>query len=286
MIEPVVSIIMGTYNPDIPQLMSAVDSIIKQSLKSWELLIVDDGSTENISEIIRISKLDERIIYLREDSNAGLAHALNRTIKKAKGKYIARMDDDDISLPDRLKAEVDFLESHSEYDWVGCVADLFDNNGIWGKASRPQIPTSYSFLHSSPFIHPSVMFRRNVLISYGGYNESNIASRCEDYELFMRLYALGKRGYNIQNSYFQYREDECRLQRRMIYCCNEMLIRIHGFNSLKILSWKTVPYILKPLMVGIASFFPVFSQKIRTSGSTGDHKIERSNKRSKATNVL
>ena len=273
--KPVISIIMGTYNPEIAHLSRAVQSLTDQSFRNWELFIVDDGSDDNLSsEIRKAAETDERIRFIRESSNTGLAHALNRAIRKARGKYIARMDDDDISLPDRLQEEMDFLDTHPEFDWVGCAADLFDDTGVWGKASRPEKPVCLSFLHSSPFIHPSVMFRKSVLTDAGGYCEEKAAARCEDYELFMRLYASGKRGYNLQKTLFQYREDSLLLRRSLKYCCCEMLIRMRGFRAMHILSWKTVPYVFKPVLAGAVSLFPMTAQRIRLNRNTGDHRLE------------
>ncbi len=267
---------MGTYDPDIEDFKTAVSSIQNQSYRNWEFLIVDDGSEAEIYQKIKaVCKEDPRIRLFHLKANKGLAHALNFGIKKAKGTYIARMDDDDVSLPERLKKEVEFLEKNEKYDWVGCGADLFDKMGIWGSASRPKEPDRYSFLHSSPFIHPSVLFRRKAIADCGGYNEGLFASRCEDYELFMRLYACGSRGYNIQEVLFQYREDSKKLHRSMKYCFYEMQIRRKGFSAMKILSWKTFPFVFKPLAVGMASFCPQISQKLRIKKNKGDWSIEK-----------
>ena len=272
--QPMVSIIMGTYNPQISYFSMAIDSLINQSFKLWELLLIDDGSDDkHFSEIQAISQKDPRIICIRESVNHGLAYALNKGMRLARGKYIARMDDDDVSYPRRLRDEIDFLEHNSEYDWVGCEADLFDENGIWGKASRPENPSARSFLHSSPFIHPSVMFRKDVLLASGGYKEDRWSVRCEDYGLFMRLYAEGHKGYNLQSILFQYRDDPSALRRSMRYCYYEMRMRLQGFSEMGILSLTTFPYVFKPILVGIAAIFPGIAQRIRINRKTGDHKI-------------
>ena len=271
-----VSIIMGTYNPDIMLLDKSIRSIINQTFSSWELLLYDDGSEDTIADEIRkLSGADPRIRYIRGKSNKGLAHALNRMISQSTGKYVARMDDDDISLPDRISEQVEFLEHHQEYDWVGCEADLIDDTGVWGMAVRPEKPDAFSFLHSSPFIHPSVLFRKEVLIETGGYCDNAMTQRCEDYELFMRLYAEGYRGYNLKKTLFQYRDDSKRLNRSMKYCIKELRVRMIGFKRLGILSINTVPYLLKPVFVGMISIMPGTAQRIRLRRNTGDKKIER-----------
>lgn len=272
MSTPQISVIMGTYNPCMDELNRAVRSIISQTFKSWELLICDDGSTREVyAKIKKLEKLDNRIKCIRCDKNEGLSAALNRCIDNATGKYLARMDDDDISIPDRLIKQYEFLEMNDTYDWVGCEADLFDDDSVWGRASRPEKPDCNSFLHSSPFIHPSVMFRSSVFSDNTRYSVSKITSRCEDYELFMRLYGMGYRGYNLKEVLLQYKEDGKRLKRSMKYCFYEMLVRIQGYRRLRILQLRNIPYVLKPIAVGVIAQFPEFAQKIRTDRTEGDH---------------
>lgn len=269
---------MGTYNPQKDKIRSAIESIRNQTISSWELLICDDGSDETkYREIQKLCRMDARIKCFRYNKNQGLAHALNECLRYAEGTYIARMDDDDVSLQKRLEKQADFLDNHSEYAWVGCAAELFDNTGIWGEASRPEVPERSDFLHSSPFVHPSVMFRKTILMD--GYCENKFTSRCEDYELFMRLYSKGWKGYNLQEILFQYREDSRYLKRAMKYCVYEMIIRIQGFRKLGLLSVRNIPYVIKPILVGIISKWPSVAQKIRTIGMVGDHVVKSNEKR-------
>ena len=269
---PKISVIMSTFNPKELELRRSVQSIIDQSYSFWELLIYDDGSDSEGREIIeQIAKLDKRIRYLRGDSNRGIAVGLNECIKVSKGEYIARMDDDDVCMPRRFERQLEFLQMHDNYQWVGVLADLFDESGVWGRADRPERPVPKHFFHSSPFIHPSVMFRRDVLLAIGGYSVSKATSRCEDYELFMRLYAQGYKGYNLQEVLFQYQEESAVLRRSWKYCYYEALIRLCGFNQLEILSIKTLPYVLKPMAVRTLALFPRLAQKIRVKRNKGDH---------------
>lgn len=269
---PQISVIMGTYNPCMDDLSRAVRSIVNQTFESWELIICDDGSEQDVYlKIKELEKLDNRIKCIRCKQNEGLAAALNKCINIASGKYLARMDDDDISLPDRFLKQYEFLEMNDTYDWVGCEADLFDSNSIWGRASRPELPDSNSFLHSSPFVHPSVMFRSSVFSGNTRYSVSKITARCEDYELFMRLYSIGCRGYNLQEVLLQYKEDGKVLKRSMKYCFYEMLVRIQGYRRLRILRLRNMPYVFKPIAVGLLAQFPEFAQKIRTDRAEGDH---------------
>ena len=153
--NPVVSVVMGTYEPDLSELSAAVRSIRMQTLSSWELLICDDGSTEETyRNIKKLAACDPRIRVSRNSKNRGLAYALNRSILHAGGEFIARMDADDISRPERFMKQVKFLRENPEYMWVSSAADLFEGKRVWGSAYRPEMPDARSFLHSSPYIHP------------------------------------------------------------------------------------------------------------------------------------
>lgn len=249
-----ISVIMGVYNPkEISRLQKAVDSVILQTFGEWELILCNDGSERKYRTVLEeIAASDERIVLIHNDKNHGLGYALNRCLEAAKGSYIARMDDDDISVPDRLRREYIFLENHPEYQWVGSNAELYDENGIWGTECMPKIPWERDFLKYSPYIHPSVMFRREVLQEAGGYSQEESVRRCEDYELFMRLHAQGARGYNLQESLLLYREDaDSYLRRTMKSRIQETKLRYRGFQSLGILSAGTIPCLLRPVAAGL-----------------------------------
>lgn len=251
-----ISVIMGVFNPaDKAQFYRAVRSIIQQSFTQWEMILYDDGSGKRYVQTIReAAALDERIRYVRSEKNHGLAYALNECIKRSRGKYIARMDADDISKPERLKKLYDFLESHPKYQWAGSNSELIDERGVWGIGERKEIPDKKDFLPFSPYIHPAVVFRKAVLVENQGYKVSEATRRCEDYELFMRLHEKGYQGYNLQEPLLQYREDyEAYKKRRYKYYIRETRIRFEGFRKLGILKAQTLPYVVKPLIVGLIS---------------------------------
>lgn len=162
--EKQVSVIMGVYNQwNREALQKAVKSILNQTLTDFEFIIYDDGSDPEVAGYIReLEKLDERIVLIGKEENHGLAFSLNMCIGAAKGKYIARMDADDIALPERLQVQYDFMEQHKEYAWCGCNTRLFDENGIWGERKMPELPSDKDYLPFSPFIHPTVMYRRKL----------------------------------------------------------------------------------------------------------------------------
>lgn len=195
---PNVSIIMGVYNcKNYNLLRKSVESILQQTYKDYEFIICNDGSTNNtLEELKKIAQSDSRIKIISYEKNRGLNHALNECLAVSQGKYIARQDDDDVSKPERLKKQVQFLDENREYAIVGTCADVFDNNGIWGEYTVPEKPQKGDFLWNSPFMHPTTMMRKAELL-WGGYREAKETRRCEDYDLFMNLYAKGYRGYNI-----------------------------------------------------------------------------------------
>ena len=142
-----------------------------QSFNDFEFLIYDDGSDEECRRFIEeIGQLDSRIRILRGEENRGIAYGLNACIRAAKGAYLARMDGDDISLPHRLEVQKAFLDVNPEFDYVGSAAALLEGEKLWGMRRLADIPQKEDFLSFSPYIHPSVMFRREIFEKYGLYN--------------------------------------------------------------------------------------------------------------------
>lgn len=110
------------------------------------------------------------------------------------------------SALDRLEKEVMFLDAKQEYSIVGTLEDVFDNNGVWGKYTVPEKPMKNDFYWNSPFIHPTIMIRKNAYETVNGYRISQETRRCEDIDLFMMMYVAGFKGYNIQEKLYSYRK--------------------------------------------------------------------------------
>ena len=184
---PSVSIVMPVYNAE-PYVGEAIRSMLGQRHADFECIVIDDGSTDGTDAVIR-GFTDPRIRYLRNDGNRGLVYTLNRGVQEARGRYIARMDGDDISLPERLERQVAYLDGHPEVDLVATVVKLVDAAGnpmgYW-KEDREHV-TGQSILDFLPvnncIAHPSVMVRAEVLKAFG-YLDSQ--RQAEDYDLWLR----------------------------------------------------------------------------------------------------
>lgn len=261
---PTISVIMGVYNCKNYEILKAsVMSIVSQTYKDWEFIICDDGSTNNTMGMLsEIAKIDERIKIIGYKENKGLANALNTCIQEAMGEYIARQDDDDVSLPDRFEKQIAFLKNNNEYSMVGTLANVFDENGIWGKYKLDELVTQKSFLWNSPFLHPSLIIKKKDIVKVGGYRIAKETRRCEDYDLWMRMYAQGMKGYNLQEVLFNYRivNDPNKKYRPIKYRIDEAIVRFKGYKAMGILL-KGFPYIFKPIVIGMIPQF-IFS-KIR-----------------------
>lgn len=254
---PKISVIMGVYNcKNYNSLEKSVKSIINQTYKNWEFIICNDGSTNNTLQMLSyIAALDKRIKIISYKDNRGLASALNYCLQFASGEFIARQDDDeDVSTPDRFEKQLKFLIQNKEYDFVGSNCTVFDNNGIYGKLKVPEKVNKENFLWNSPFAHPTVIFTKKSLQYVKGYRIAEETKRCEDYDLFMRMYAKGLKGYNIQEDLYSYKSiiDKNKKYRPMKDRIDEAIVRYKGFKAMGILL-KGIPFIVKPILIGLIS---------------------------------
>lgn len=125
-----VTVLMSMYKTPLEQLKEAVESILNQSFRDFEFLIIDDGASQESIDLV-MSYNDDRINLVRNKQNIGLEKSLNKGLRIAKGKYIVRMDTDDISYPDRIEKQIQFIKQHEEYSIIGSKAAFFDQNGIY-----------------------------------------------------------------------------------------------------------------------------------------------------------
>ena len=200
--SPVVSILMPVYKTA-PFLREAMDSILSQSFTDYELIVLDDCSPDNAEEILD-SYTDSRIVRYKGEKNVGLSNILNIGIGMAQGKYIARMDSDDLSLPDRLQIQVDYLESHPEIDLVSVGMQLFGaKEEIWLREPNPEKVKIIALFHS-PILHASSMWRRERFEENGLlFRQEMVPS--EDYDLWTRALVKGLRLMNLRQVLYKYR---------------------------------------------------------------------------------
>lgn len=252
MVNPKVSIIMGVLNAE-KRVIDSVKSIQNQSFENFEFIICDDGSSDNTVKILKnIAKKDKRIIVIENENNIGLARTLNKCIDIAKGEYIARMDDDDFSYEDRIKLQVEFLDNNLEYAFVSSAIDSYDGENVLSNIKlRCKEPKKEDFLWGNCFVHPATMFRADKLKEVGGYRVAKETRRAEDYDLFMRMYENGMKGFNIEIPLLRYYINPVAMKKRKyIYRVDEVIVRYKGFKSLGLLP-KGLVYVIKPLVVGL-----------------------------------
>lgn len=248
---PRVSIAMGVFNCA-GTLPAAIDSILSQDYKDWELIICDDKSTDKTLQIAEsYAARDPRIRVVQNKKNMGLNHSLNHCLSVARGELYARMDGDDISLESRLRRLVQAVDDHPEIAVISSAVSHFDQAGEWcvriGKAS----PVAADFTKGSPFCHAACIMRTSVLRKLGGYGVEPWLKRSQDYQLWFRLYAAGYRGMNLPEVLYKVRDDRAATLRRSLRSrLIEARIMLAGFRMLR-LSPLAYLYIARPILLGI-----------------------------------
>lgn len=264
MTEPLVSIIMGVYNGQ-DTLKECINSIVAQTYQNWEFIICNDCSSDETLHILEeFPKKEDRIIILNNSKNLRLAASLNKCLQVAKGKYIARMDADDESLPDRLEKQIAFLENHPEYDVVGCNCLIFDGNGNQGIRKRHEIPDVNVLLRDVPFSHPTIMMKKDVYDVLGGYTVSKETVRAEDLDLWFRFFEHGFRGYNLQEVLYKYREGKEDLKKRTVVAgIQTAKVFWNGYKRLKFPYFKRI-WAVKPIVAAVIPDFIMMKYYDRT----------------------
>jgi glycosyltransferase involved in cell wall biosynthesis len=199
---PEISVLMSVYNSEC-FLAEAIESILNQKYSNFEFIIINDYSTDNCSKIINEYLIrDDRILLIENEANLGLTKSLNIGISKAKGKYIARIDADDIALPERLGVQHDFLEKHQHIFLVGSGVDKIDENGNTVSRHKPIVEEKEigkELYHRNCVDHPTIMFRNEGFT----YREKFVYA--QDYDFYLILLSNGKKISNIFEPLVKYR---------------------------------------------------------------------------------
>lgn len=259
---PKISVILPVFNQKAEYLRQSIDSILGQTFKDFEFIIIDDGSTNESSDLLdQLSKKDARILLFKNQKNSGIIYSLNRALGLATGEYIARMDSDDIALPNRLDKQLTFLEDNRDYDLVGSWATVIDSDGH--EIGSLAFPKNYLSIRSTiimrnPVLHPTWMFRRSLIESVGTYNKQAINT--EDYEFLLRI-AQNHRIANVPEKLLRYRFNISGLsfknnKEQEKYA---LIIRIKALRKYGYPIWHSI-YLLRPIFfyLFVPSFFKKF----------------------------
>lgn len=247
-----VSVIVGIYNCA-KTLGEALDSIVNQTYTNWEVIMCDDHSSDNTIQIAKqyVKRYPEQFILLKNKENHGLNYTLNKCLNFVSGDYIARMDGDDLCSKDRFAKEVTILDEHKDIAIVSTDMNFFDEKGVWGRTYTEANPTKESFLSATPFCHAACMVRKEAYLAVGGYSISKKLLRVEDYHLWVKMYAKGYKGMNIQEPLYSMRDDrDAQGRRKFKYRLNEAYVKKVAIQELG-LKKRNYVWCLRPIIIGL-----------------------------------
>ncbi len=205
-LTPKISVILPIFNGE-KHIEKTLKTILNQTYKNFELMIINDGSTDKTPEILSRIK-DKRVKVINNKKNLGVTKSLNLGIKKARCKYIARCDSDDLNYPKRFEKQINFLEENPEYVLIGSNAKWINEKGKTLKGFKVKIEDRdirrWMYIRNQ-FHHPSVMYKKSIFEKVGGYNEK--FNGVEDYELWFRMMKFGK-VYNLKENLIERRINE------------------------------------------------------------------------------
>lgn len=207
--KPLVSVILPTYNRA-TFVKRTIESVLNQTYDNLEILVIDDGSSDETERVVK--GIDHnQVIYIKNKVNQGIQKSLNTGIKSAKGKYLARIDDQDIWLDEqKLEKQVQFMEKHKDYVLTGTGVIFVNTDGVEiYRYLHPQtdLELRKSLLSKNHFTHSSVLLRKEAVIKIGGYGENELLRHVEDYDLWLKMGMIGKM-YNFPTYSVSYVVDE------------------------------------------------------------------------------
>lgn len=248
---PRITVIMGIYNCA-DTLIEALESLETQTYKRFKVILCDDGSKDKTLDVAKKwSNTHLNYIIIQNEYNMGLNATLNHCLEYADTEFVARMDGDDRSLPHRFEQEVRFLDEHPEYAIVSGPMYYFDKDGIFRKGKGRGVAIEKDFITGTPFCHAPCMVRREAYEKVGGYTVNPKLLRVEDYHLWFKMYAVGYKGYMLEEPIYEMRDDRNAVARRTFKSrMNEMYVKHIGYKMIG-LPWWTQIYCIVPIIKGL-----------------------------------
>jgi glycosyltransferase involved in cell wall biosynthesis len=245
---PTATVLLPVHN-DRRFVDEALDSVLSQDRSNVEVLVIDDASSDGTLDIVRqFQSRHDNVVVVRNDSNYGLGYTLARGVVLARGRYVIRMDADDVCMEARFERQIGFLDANPDIDIVGGAAIEIDERGTPGRVRR--MPTDHEAIARAiqfcPLIHPTVAFRRDRVIAAGNYRSD--LRRRQDYELWFRCLHQGLRFANLPEPLIRYRFSEHTHQKQSLSRALEQArIGWHGCRMLELPWWQRMS-VLAPLI--------------------------------------
>lgn len=262
-----VSVIMSEYNTDKKMLKSSIKSILNQTFKDFELIIIDDCGKNDVKKIVKQFN-DSRIKVYKNNSNSGLVYSLNKALSLAKGDYVVRMDTDDFAYPDRIEHQYNFITNNKEYSVVGMKCHYYDGENIYGISDKSGKVNKNDLLMGVPLVHPTVIMNKRDILEVGGYKNFN---RCEDYAMWIELFLNGYNMYVMDEIGIRYTIRDIDYKKRT-FSTRKDLFRLFRtkYQELKPPFYITIYIYMKNI---IASILPAgFLQKYHKKRFVGDNR--------------
>ncbi len=249
--KPKISVVMPFYNAE-KFLDESIQSILNQTFTDFEFIIINDASTDNSDKVVQKYLKDKRIIYIKNKENKGIVHNLNKGIKIAKADVIARMDGDDISMPERFEKQYRFMQDNKDISIIGAQAQTINTDGK--KLEKMSFETDVNiiekkFFYIDNFLHPLIMYRKKDVINVGLYREQ--FNLVEDNDLYLRLLFGEYRGANLNSTLLEYRKHDNSTDKyfkRKVWRLFKM--RIQLLVKYKVLDLKKYLYTFLNLVLG------------------------------------
>lgn len=244
-----ISVLIGIFNCE-STLNEALESLVSQTYQGFKVILCDDGSVDGTFAIAeKFADDHENVILLKNDKNRGLNYTLNRCLAYADTEFIARMDGDDLSSPERFEKELLFLDQHPEFDIVSTPMYYFDERGVFRTGRGNGEVNLMSIPRSTPHCHAPCMVRTKAIKAVDGYSVSKCLLRVEDYHLWIKMYANGSRGYNLKEPLYYMRDDRSARKRRTWRgAMNGFYVKNIAVSQLHLPFWMRI-YSFRPIIV-------------------------------------